>query len=120
MPDSHHWIAHYSDGSEHSEIDETGASRGFASVEMDRVVALEWMPESDSHAGSFVRVPSDARPILFRRRRIDVNAETGEQSKHDAIHVLGWQQTIDGRNVKVFVALYADGSVLVTDDNDAI
>jgi hypothetical protein len=117
MPDKHRWLAHYSDETTLAEHDESGRAVGFAAVDQSRLVALEYIPVS-GEGGATVRLPAGARPILFRRRHVHASVIEETSVVGHVIEVIGWQMTIDGTNVKSLLALYDDGSVLLTDDSD--
>lgn len=116
MADKHLWRAHYSDGTALNEYDEAGQSHGFAEVDQSRLVGLEFVSSEGGARGIFVKLESDARPILFRNKRIHFNAADGSQWQGETITVLGFQKTIRNKNVKAMMVLYEDGSVLLTED----
>lgn len=120
MADRWLWKAHYSDGAEHSEKADDGTVRGFASVDQSRLVALEFVPADGEGPGVCVQLPEDARPILFRRRHVHANIVTEESWPGETITCLGFQKTIKGVNQKAILALYEDGSILLTDDSDGL
>jgi hypothetical protein len=66
-------------------------------------------------------VPEDARPIVFRSRQaVLINDPDGPIPEHNRITGIGWQKTIDGRNHQTLVALYDDGSIVLTDDRQRV
>lgn len=114
------WRAHYSDGSYYDEYSETGQSRGFASVDQSRCVALELRSQQVGVQDIVLRLPADARPIFFRRRHIigAINAEGYHETTRITNTVVGFQKTIRGRNVKALTVFMYDGSVLITDSDE--
>lgn len=113
------WRAHYRDGSTLDEFDADGRDHGFADVDQSRLAAFELLPAADGLQRAVLLVTGDLRPIFFRRRTVTVS-QSGESEEPVSIHVLGWQRTVAGQNVKSFTAYYPDGSVLVTDDDREI
>ncbi len=63
---------------------------------------------------------SGQRPIFFRRYPSELNLQTGETIKHEPIHVIGWQRTVAGRNVASYTFVFPDGSILLSDDKNAV
>jgi hypothetical protein len=122
MPDQWAWRATYTDGSIWDELDEGGNARGFASVDLPRVESLAWVHTTGNLPDYVVRVnaASGQRPILFRRRTLAVNLDTGEQAQEEPVHVLGWQKTVQGVNVASYAYIFHDGSVLLSDDYKAV
>ena len=123
MTDTHHWRAQYDDGSHLDEHDEDGRGVGFASVDQSCLTALELLPQ-DGGIPYRLQLSDDMRPIFFRRRAVTVNPSDGVPEDERVIGrktstVIGWQRTVEGRNVKSLVVLLPDGSVLLTDDDAA-
>ena len=123
MADGHHWRAQYDDGSHLDEHDADGRGVGFASVDQSRLVALELLPQSGGIPYR-LQLGEGMRPIFFRRRAVTVNPSDGVPEDERVIDrktstVIGWQRTVEGRNVKSLVVLLPDGSVLLTDDDAA-
>lgn len=120
MSDTWHWRAWYSDGTFLDEYDEAGQSRGFAQVDQSRCVAFELRAQHCGVQDIVLAIPSDARPIFFRRRNIiGTTSEEGFHETHRTANtVLGFQKTIGGRNVKSLTVFMHDGSVLITDDSE--
>lgn len=75
-------------------------------------------------AGKSVAVQLDheagQRLIFFRRHSTEYNMQTGGAEKHEPVHVVGYQKTIHGTNVSVYVYLFPDGSILLSDKHDAV
>lgn len=120
MTDAWTWIACYDDGSSLMEIEPDGTEHGFAEVDLARLSAFVLNPMRDGLPAPIVKIDraSGQRPIFFRRRTIALDPALGTEEKRSTITVLGWQKTVEGKNVKSFVALYEDGSVLISDRDD--
>jgi hypothetical protein len=112
MAELWHWLAVYQDGSQVREEDDVP----FADVAQDQLAAFVLLPQRPHLAAAAVRlVHPGSRVRFFRRRHISLDPQTRQQTTHDGLHVLGiaWP---DGRSACTF--LYADGSVLLSDDVD--
>ena len=120
------WRVHYTDGEMYPEVTETGEDRGFASVDLSRVAAVEIIPLFSHLKSALVKIDaaSDMRPIFFRRRFIGLNYEDGSETNRATVTCLGWQKTLDiggeKRNVANYTFFFEDGSILITDDHNAI
>lgn len=122
MSDLYLWRAHYSDGTYFDEYDETGQSRGFAAVDQSRLLGIELRSQVVGTPDAFLRIPEDARPIFVRRRHIigQVDAEQFHETIRQTNTIIGWQKTIQGRNVKALTVFMWDGSVFITDSDEGI
>lgn len=119
MPgDVYLWRGYHRDGTITDERDETGRLRGFAEVRVTDLFALALVPQVAGLPEPHVVIAADARPICFRRRSVVVDPETGEQQRGAVIHVIGYQQTVNGRSVKSLLACFEDGSVMLTSDSE--
>jgi hypothetical protein len=111
------WHVEYRDGTILREYDETDSpGRGFAEVDQAQVqtvaLSLPTLPPQSVH---HVSVPDGATPIFFRRRKIELNPNTGEQTQM-TIHCIGWKN--DDRGIYLFAC--DDGSTLLTTDFMAV
>lgn len=119
MPgDVYLWRGYHRDGTISDERDETGRLRGFAEVRATDLFALALVPQVEGLPEPHVVISGDARPICFRRRSVLFDIETGEQQSGATVHVIGWQQTVNGRNVQALLACFEDGSVMLTSDSE--
>jgi len=122
MTDDWAWRAIYVDETHLDEVDAAGTEHGFAEVDQGRLVAFALLPRRAGLPTPVVRLDpaSGQRPIFFRTRLVDVNPQTGAESNQRTITVLGWQRTVEGRNVQSLTALYDDGSAVLVDDRRLI
>lgn len=117
------WTVLYQDGTELTE-EQAG---GFGNVEIERVRVLVVSDRNDPKTQFAVHISEGMRPIFFRRKRQltinDPSAVPIEYFMADGelcttitfATVLGWQKTLNGRNVKSLTWLMHDGSVAITD-----
>lgn len=115
------WKAWYSDDTYLDEYDETGQSRSFASIDQSRCVAIELCSQQIGVQDIVLAIPVDARPIFFRRRSHvgSVDADGFHETTRLTSTVVGFQKTINGRNVKALTVFMHDGSVFITDDSES-
>lgn len=120
--DLYTWRVTYDDTTVFNEIDETGAEHGFAEVDLTRVHTVAWLPDHSGLQPIVVQIDpaTGQRPILFRRRVLSINPGSGEELDRSCVHVLGWQRTINGRNVASYTFILPDGSILLSDDYQAV
>jgi hypothetical protein len=126
------WVVEYSDGSFLTEYDEAGGRRGWKDIDVDRVKSMTIFATREGLASSTVKMTSPTmRPIFFRRRTLSVNLSEGEAETAGTVTCLGWQRTDTytdpdhpdleiTRNVKAYAFHFGDGSVLITDDHNAV
>lgn len=116
------WRAIYPDGSFLDEYDEQGGHHGFAEVDLEHISIFVLLPTREGLPTHHVLIDaaSGQRPIFFRRRTLSVNPLTEAVEGSQTIHVLGWQRTIQGQNIASYSFIYEDGSVLLSDDYQAV
>lgn len=120
------WRVHYTDGEIFPEVTEAGEDRGFALVDLARVAAVEIIPMFDHLKSALVKIDaaSGMRPIFFRRRYIGLNYMDGTETNRATVTCLGWQKTLfvggEERNSASYTFFFEDGSILITDDHNAI
>ena len=139
MPDPHdpwRWRAEYADGSVLDEYDEDAPDgRGWAQVErlaevrgtaLARVLLIPQRPHLSTHVALPLR---GARIVVSRRRPVTVSAVSGEEvGRRDPItiihiiHVLYGADGADGDASEraAYTFLFADGSVVVSDELNAV
>ncbi len=90
------------------------AANSFADVDQSRVKSLFLVPLRGGPPHR-VSIPKGAQPLFFRRRRIELNPNTDEQT-HKTVHCIGWKR--DDEAVYLFVL--DDNSTLLSDNLQAI
>jgi hypothetical protein len=119
MPDLWNWVAHYNDETCLHEVDENG-QHGFADVDQSRLVAFQLIPNREGLPSPVLKITPDIRPIFFRRRTVTIDPANGGEVGRSCVHCLGWQTTVKGTNVASYTFFFEDGSVLITDDYQAV
>jgi len=117
------WLAVYHDGTPMQECYGTGAEHHtFADIDLDQLDCLSWIPRYDGLPQIVLPITEPTmRPILFRRRLLELNVSAETTSGRQTIHCLGWQKNLgDGCNVESFTFVFEDGSVLVSSDRNAV
>ncbi len=120
--DQYTWRVEYTDGTQLSEIAADGTILPFGAVAMGRVRALSVVPY-EGWVGSLwflVWLMPGQRPIFFRRRSIELDPNTGEQTVLPATTCIGWQETRRGRNVASYLFILPDGETILTSDPTAV
>lgn len=113
------WVAHYDDETTLAEYDQTG-EHGFADVDQSKLVAFRLIPHREGLPSPVLKVTADIRPIFFRRRTITIDPVSGREVGRSCVHCLGWQTTAHGKNVASYTFFFEDGSVLITDNGQAV
>ena len=118
--DPWHWRAVYADGSHLDEYDDDAPDgRGWQSAQAygdareTRITQILLIPQRDGLSTHVVTLTTDAPMRLFRRRRLTVSMETGETvGEADPVTAIEFGG--------VYTFLFADGSVVVSDDLNAV
>lgn len=118
MAERYEWVAHYCDGAvlaERPDPSDPSRDNSFAAVDHPRLVAITLTPTNPANPPVGVSVPGNegARGIFFRRNARIVLAGEGEMPWTGT--AVGWQKTVNGKNVKALLHLGDDGRVILTD-----
>jgi hypothetical protein len=111
------WSAVYRDGSVLPERDPDGTEHGWAEIDQDRLDLFALMPQRPGLPSPVLKLSPAVRPIFFRRRVVTLDPDGGPEQTR-TITVLGFATTVEQRAVKAFVAVYPDGSVLISDQDN--
>lgn len=121
------WEAVYGDGEtlpEYERDGETGKviQHVFAHIDLERCTALVLHSITPDCKDVSVKIRGEEgmRPIFFRRHQTEFDFQTGETRRLAPIHVLGWQRTVAGHNVAHYTYIFPDGSLLLSDQHDAV
>lgn len=123
------WRAHYRDGGVLEEYPDDDVDHGFADIALAECVALELVPQRDHLQTHIVKLtPEDGQRLIFFRRRIAAacaNQVVDEEGNilletRETITCLGWQRTVEGRNVAAYTFYFPDGTSLVTDQHQPL
>lgn len=114
------WLVKYKDGTVFQECDESGEGRGFASVRLADVESLALIGKNPE--AFTVRVPEEAEPVFFRRRRVSFAPPEEEAREKLTTHCIGWCfPHADGLpDAGVYLFVFEDGSTLVTTDRQVV
>jgi hypothetical protein len=122
------WVAVYSDERVLFECPRDGGQhRAFSDIDLARLQALVWQPRRQGLPQVVVEMSRpypEMQPVLFRRRSVALSLSEGSSANRQTIHCLGWQRTdqVNGAPhvVESFAFAFEDGSLLVTDDRNAV
>lgn len=104
------WIAVYDDGSIFRQYDEDGTEHRYADIDRDRLAEFHLRVRGQDK--TVVAYAFDPGMRLIYRRRVAMSGVTGE--KIWTIHMVGWQQTVRGKNVQSISWVFPDGSIINT------
>lgn len=107
--DAYHWRAEYADG---TRLDEHSVEGGlpFAAIDQSKLAALRLLPNYRGLGEHKLVLYPGQRPIFYRVRTLSAPLGGGKFSR-TSVTTLGWQATIDGRNVKMLWHFGDDGSI---------
>lgn len=119
------WVALYRDGEMLTECpcgDPARRHAAFADIDLTRVVSMALIPQQPGLPQVVMQLTDPSmRIVFFRRRYVELNVSSGSQRPNPTIHCLGWQKNLpDGTNVQSYTFVFEDGSVLVTDNRNAV
>lgn len=116
------WQAIYNDGTHLNEINDDKTLNYFKDIDQDRLIAFILRPVRPELPQFAVQLLGDKRLVFFRRRSlISRPSATGleESQRGQTYHVLGYQTTQNGSNVKGLLFITEDGNSVITDDPNA-
>lgn len=114
MPDIYKWRACYRDGTWLDEYNADGRGVGFASIDHDRLVRFELIPTTHAVPPFHVDIHDGMRLIFFRRRSTMLSLDEGVPlGPPQTTTVVGWQSTVKGVNVKTFLFIRPNGSMML-------
>lgn len=119
--DAYTWLAVYNDNTALPECSGTGIHAAFSHINLNKLDAMLMIPLRQGFPQVAIRITDQTmRPIFFRRRLIELNF-TGDSRPGGTIHCLGWQKNLrDGTNVESFTFIFEDGSIIISDDRNAV
>ena len=108
--DSYHWRADYADG---THLDEHSAPGGlpFAAIDLGRLLALRLVPNYRHLSSHKLLLHPGQRVIFYRTRRLTLPLDPAYPPTRVSVTTLGWQATVDGRNVKRLWHFGDDGGI---------
>ncbi len=92
----------------------------FACIDQEHLLALVLIPQVPGLSTYVLKLTDGTRPIFFRRHQMTVNPLTGEEIDHTTVTCFGWQRSVSGETVAAYTFLFDDGSVVVSDDLQAV
>jgi hypothetical protein len=110
------WQVIYSDGSTLLEV-EGDVLHHFSDIDLKRVAGFILLPLIEGISQHAVQLDGEKRLIFVRRRPISYNPNNGEVS-WTVWHIMGYQQTINGKNVKSLTYVAMNGDSFMSDDDN--
>ncbi len=107
--DAYHWRAEYADG---THLDEHSVEGGlpFAAVDLGKLLAFHLIPNYTGLGHHKLLLYPGQRIIFYRTRSITLPL-TGGAATRTSVTTLGWQATVDGRNIKHLWHFADDGRI---------
>lgn len=109
----YHWLARYTDGGQLPQF-EGDQEHLFSEVDQRRLASMTLVPCKEGLHPHTVALGDGRRLILVRRNLIHVTG--GVESGRETIYLLGWQQTVNGSNIKSILYVYEDGRTVLDGD----
>lgn len=108
------WRAVYYDGSTADQYDVKGERviRGYEDIDRQRLQAFEIREKDTQNLVYRVWLGGDKR--LIWRERVYIQRVGGNQYEL-RIHLVGWQRTVEGRNVQAIAFIFPDGHIELID-----
>ncbi len=104
LTDKYYWIARYDDGKFLSQINPDGSRNSYQDIQRDKLIAFEMWQESNRVL--FIRFKKSQR-LIWRRR-----VEMSPQGIVEICHLVGKQETINGKNYQGIIGLFeSDGRI---------
>jgi hypothetical protein len=118
--DNWYWEAIYSDGTSLEELEDDGTLHGFREINQEKLTGFILRPLHPHLPQFAVQVNPGKRLIFFRKRKKILDMNTGEQYDAPPFQCIGFQETVNGRNVKSYLFVDVDGNSVLTDDHNAV
>jgi len=129
----YYWIAFYKDKTVLPQFDfETGKENLFSDIVQAKLESIGWFPFTQELADQIAKtglivyarqlpifktkITNGQRLILFRRNTVSVSLKTGEMKGRKTFYLLGWQQTVNGSNIKAILKIDENGNALLGDE----
>ena len=105
----YNWVAMYADDERFPQYLPDGTEQRYAGIDRSRVVAFSLFRDEELVVS--VKIPEGAR-LVWRRR---VERKVGSAGER-ALHLLGWQRTVAGRNEQCIACVFEDAPGVVVLD----
>jgi hypothetical protein len=100
------WRAEYSDGSWLDQYNEDGAENKYVNIDRSRLA--KFFIFQNKKVKLVVHLDKPERRLIYRRR-----ASVGVTGGRGVVYLVGWQETVDGKNFQCVCFLFDDGHVEV-------
>lgn len=119
--DSWKWVATCADHTRISECGEDGSHPTFASLDKSKLVSITWVPKNPALEPVEVNegMP-DTSAVLFKRRSVEVQSDSGYSSSLPTIYCAGWEREEEGRIVGSYTFIFEDGHTFTSTDRNAV
>jgi hypothetical protein len=99
------WVAFYSDQTSLRQYNADGGENRYADIDRARLEAFALF-QDDGETLVFALYLEPGQRLIFRRR-----VEQSPGGEQTVVYLVGWQQTIEGRNVQSIAYIFPNGVV---------
>jgi len=100
------WKANYDDGSFLKQYNADGSENKYTDIDRSRLVSFELLSDDVVVFRLFLE---EGQRLIFRRRIV----KTLDNKLKHMIYLVGWQQTINGKNVQSISYIFDDGLIVM-------
>jgi hypothetical protein len=104
------WKAHYKDGTSLI-CSELPGGKDYYKIDRTKLIGFELFDKETNK--SVFRMPIEDGKRLIYRKRVHQNFHTNQIVK--IVYLVGWQKTVNGKNVQSIVHIFEDGSMDLRD-----
>ncbi len=102
------WVAVYNDGSILRQFNDDGTENRYGDIDRKRLSEFHLVARDEDRIVLAYALEPGQR--LIYRKRYSMSGITGE--KNWVIYIVGWQQTINGKNIQNVSFIFPDGSII--------
>lgn len=103
------WTVVYNDGTAMDQFNPDGTENGYGEIDRDKITEFHMRNEEGTTILAMEITPEQR---LIYRKRHSLSAASGERNW--TIYLVGWQQTIAGKNVQSLNWIFPNGSIINT------
>jgi hypothetical protein len=104
------WHAIYDDETELPQYGEDGEENPFGAIERNKLAEFH-MVDRETGEPVFSMTLDDGQRLIYRRR-VSMSGNTGEVNW--VVYLVGWQQTVNGKNVQSLNWIFPNGRIVNT------
>lgn len=109
------WKAVYEDGSELSQYNEDGSENKYPDIERSKLVRFALLQFHSAQPCVILHLNKNQRLIYRRRVALRFGLKDVNIKQKETIHLIGYQELINGRNVQTICFVFEDGHIEIID-----